>query len=157
MVAQFIEGLNMKVHAQNFLEEEIDGKQLLNAERDVFEDLGVTSHVECVKIAVLFKRELTGGSIMYCTVPELLQKQKKLESHEKALNKAGVDVDMLVFARQYEFLTELLKEIGIAKPLDRNRFDTGLKTVLDEYYAASSSSEQTLRMQQDFVAYSTPV
>lgn len=148
----------MQDHAKTFLEEDIDGLLLLNAERDVYEDLGVTSHITCVKIAVAFKRELMGVSTIYCSMDNFIQKGKNLKGHEKTLRNAGVDVDMLVFARQHDFLTDLLKEIGITKPLDRNRFDTSLKTVLDDYYAASSPSEQTLlRMQSDYVAYSTPV
>ncbi len=153
MVSQFLEVMGKKELAKVFLKEEINGLQLLSAERDVYEDLGVKSDVECAEIGVSFKRELLGVSLMYCTISELMEKAgNKLEAHSTTLINARVDVDMLVYAQQNGFLNELLKEIGIVKPLDRNRFTAVLRTV-----SVANSSEATLRNEQEYIAYSTPV
>lgn len=159
MVSQFLEGLGKKKHAKVFLDEVIDGLELLNAKRDVFEDLGVKSNIECALIAVSFKRQLMGvATIHNCSVHELIELGNKLEKHEKALDNAGVDVDMLLYAREEDFLTELLKEVGITKALDRNRFETVLK-IVSESSRQHASSEETIHTssEQEYVAYSTPV
>ena len=48
----------MEKHAAEFTEEGVTGPFLLEASRETYKDLGVTSFVEWVKIAVLFVREL---------------------------------------------------------------------------------------------------
>ena len=157
MVAQFLEGLGKKTYAKKFLEEDINGLELLTADRETFKDLDVKSDVDCAKIVMKFKRELMGVSNIYCTMAELMEQNgDKLIKCEKKLVDSGVDVDMMVYALQNGFLTELLKEIGIPKPLDRTRFEAALKVVSENI---SSSSENTLQGGggAEYVAYSTPV
>ena len=155
MISQFLEGLGKKKHAKTFLEEDINGVELLSADRDVFKDLGVTSCIEYAQIAVLFKRELLGVETIYCSVSELIESNKKLANYVKALEKAEVDIDMLKFAQDNHFLVDLLKDVGVTKPLDRNRFDAALKTVEESVI----SPDETLHSDSDqgYVAYSTPV
>ncbi len=157
MVAQFLEGMGKKNYAKKFLEEDITGLELLTADRDVFKDLDVKSDVDCAKIAVTFKRELMGVANIHCSMAELMEQGgDKLAKSEKRLIDNGVDVDMLVYALQNGFLTDLLKEIGISKPLERNRFEAALKVVSEKF---SFSSENTLQEEggAEYVAYSTPV
>ena len=128
-VSQFLQGLGMMNHAEKFLEADIDGAELLNAERDVYEDQGVTSSVEYAKIAVQFKRELMDVKAIYCSVEEFIESSRKLTSFKQSITVAGVDVDMLKFAQENDFLDELLCEIGIENATKRNRIKTALKTI----------------------------
>ena len=129
MISQFLKLLGKTEHVETFLEEEVDGLLLLEADRDVYKDLGVTTCVEFAQIAVLFKRELLGVETIYCSVSELIESNKKLASHEDTLKKAGVDVDMLQYAQNNNSLEELLTEIGISKALEQRRFAIALKTI----------------------------
>ena len=129
MISQFLKTLGKTEHVETFLEEEVDGLLLLEADRDVYKDLGVTTCVEFAQIAVLFKRKLLGVETIYCSVSELIESNKKLASHEDTLKKAGVDVDMLQYAQNNNSLEELLTEIGISKALEQRRFAIALKTI----------------------------
>ena len=129
MVSQFLQGLGMMNHAEKFLEADIDGAELLNAKRDVYKEQGVTSSVEYAKIAVQFKRKLMGVKAIYCSVDEFIESSRKLTSFKQSITVAGVDVDMLKFAQENEFLDELLSEIGIENATKRNRIETALETI----------------------------
>ena len=129
MISQFLKILGKTEHVETFLEEEVDGLLLLEANRGVYKDLGVTTCVEYAQIAVLFKRKLLGVETIYCSVSELIESNKKLASHEDTLKKAGVDVDMLQYAQNNNSLEELLTEIGISKALEQRRFAIALKNI----------------------------
>ena len=129
MISQFLKMLGKTEHVETFLEEEVDGLLLLEANRDVYKDLGVTTCVEYAQIAVLFKRKLLGVETIYCSVSELIESNKKLANHEDTLKKVGVDVDMLQYAQNNNSLEELLTEIGISKALEQRRFAIALKNI----------------------------
>ena len=75
----------------------------------------------------------------------------KLNQHKKKLDSAGVDVDMLLYAYQKGYLDELLKELGIAKALDKSRFKDALKEL-----SLRTPVEQS-HHSPSYIAYSTPV
>ena len=76
----------------------------------------------------------------------------KLNQHKKKLDSASVDVDMLLYAYQKDYLDELLKELGIAKALDKSRFKDALKEL-----SLSTPVEQSHHSTPSYIAYSTPV
>ena len=127
MISQFLRENGKNEHAKTFLEEEIDGVELLNASRDVYKELGVTSSTEYAQIAILFKRQLMGVEVIYCSLSELIDKNKKLVKHLEALQKSGVNADMLKFAEQNNFFLELLEDIGIKKQVEINRLQSAVK------------------------------
>ena len=151
MVCQFLEGIGMKEHTKTFLKEAITGSQLLTADREVYQELGVTSTIHCVQIAVKFKRALLPEEGLEYSLRRLLQTHTNLAQYEKKFEQAHVEVEMLLFAQENDFIADLLKELGINKALDRNRIEAGLKEI------SASSTDTTSTDTKGYVAYSTPV
>ena len=60
MVTNFLEGIGLVKYAQKFLDKEINGTQLLTANREVFNDLGVVSIIDCTKISDVSCKEMMG-------------------------------------------------------------------------------------------------
>ena len=127
MVSQFLDGLGMQEHSKTFLEEEIAGSHLLKANREVYEELGVTSAIHCVQIAVTFKRELLPEKGSEYSLKQLLQAHPKLVRYEDKFEQANVDVEMMLFAQENGFIDELLKAVGLDRALDRNRIKVLVK------------------------------
>ena len=157
-IADFLASINLGQYAQGFLDEEINGSLLLSANREVFSDLGVASAVHSTQIAVQFRRELQGIDReesfhdMKALTSTPTSGGSKLNQHKKKLDSAGVDVDMLLYAHQKEYLEELLKELSISKALDRTRFKDAL-----EKLSLSSPVGQSHHSPPSYIAYSTPV
>ena len=156
MISQFLEICGMKKHAKTFLEEDIDGIQLLVATRTVYEELGVTNCVEYAQIAVLFKRKLMGVETIHCTVSDLIKANQQLSKHKKTLEEAGVDGDMLQFAEEKQFLEELLNSVGIHNDLDINRFRAALKRAATHPNIPAEGNSH-FSGEQEYRIYSTPV
>ena len=152
-MAKFLESIGLEKHAKTFIEEEIDGKQLLSANREVFQELGVTSLVEGTRISVLFRRKLQGEENPSYSLKHLLETSPKLKSYKSILEKAGIDVDMMLYAQQNGYLDDFLKECGVSRALDRNKFDTKLK----ELPTSKSPSPEGREVSPPYIAYSTPV
>ena len=129
MISKFLEKMGKKEHAENFLEEEIDGSMLLGADRDMYKELGVESCVEYVQIAVHFKRQLLGVDTIHSSTSEPNQGQK-LTTLLSTLKKAEVDIDMLVFAQQNGLLDEILENVGITKAVEKQRLFKMLKKII---------------------------
>ena len=51
-VGQFLEGIGLDHHVATFIEQDVSGEMLLEANQEVLEELGVTSAIERVKIKV---------------------------------------------------------------------------------------------------------
>ena len=92
MVTNFLEGIGLVKYAQKFLDEEINGTQLLTANREVFNDLGVVSIIDCTKISVLFRRELQGDDGPSISLEEFLKSTPKLSQFKKVLTAAGISM-----------------------------------------------------------------
>ena len=155
-VSDFLTSIKLEKYAQNFIDEGIDGPQLMTANREVFNELGVVSAIHSTQIAVLFRRELEGvdRDEPFHDIKALTSTGaggSKLASYKKKLESVGVDVDMLLYAQQNNYLEDLLKEIGVTKALDRNRFESALKEL-----SLSASAGQD-HSPPSYIAYSTPV
>ena len=72
-ITAFLKQIGMEKHVTEFTEEEVTGPFLLEASRDTYKDLGVSSFVEWVKIAVLFVRELQPDVPPSITLEKVLQ------------------------------------------------------------------------------------
>ena len=156
MISQFLENCGMKKHAETFLEEDIDGLQLLVATRNVYKALGVSNCVEYAQIAVLFKRKLMGVETIHCTVSDLIKANQKLSKHKKTLEEARVDGDVLQFAEEEHFLEELLNSVGIPSDLDINRFRAALKKAVPQSTIPAKGNSR-FSGEQEYRIYSTPV
>ena len=126
MVSQFLDGIGMQEHSKTFLEEEIAGSHLLEADREVYQELGVTSAIHYVQIAVKFKRELLAEKGSEYSLKQLLQAHPKLVHYEDKFEQAHVDVEMMLFAQESGFIDELLQDVGVNRALDRNRIEVDL-------------------------------
>ena len=126
MVSQFLDGIGMQEHSKTFIEEEIAGSHLLKANRDVYQELGVTSAIHYVQIAVKFKRELLAEKGSEYSLKQLLQAHPKLVHYEDKFEQAHIDVEMMLFAQENGFIDELLKAVGVDKALDRNKIEVNL-------------------------------
>ena len=60
-VANFLRRIGLGNYASKFQDEEVDGSTLLMASKDAFEELGVKSALDRVRIMVLYQRELQGA------------------------------------------------------------------------------------------------
>ena len=152
-MAKFLESIGLEKHTKNFIEEEIDGSQLLSANREVFQDLGVTSLVESTRISVLFRRKLQSEEKPSYPLEDLLKTTPKLKAYKPTLEKAGIDLNMMLYAQQNGYLDDFLKECGVNRALDRNKFDTKLK----ELPTSQSPSPEGREVSPPYIAYSTPV
>ena len=116
----------------------------------------MASTVHATQIAVMFRRELQGidREESFHDIKALTSTSGggKLNQHKKKLDSAGVDVDMLLYAYQKEYLDELLKELGISKALDKTRFKDALKEL-----SLSTPVGQSHHSTPSYIAYSTPV
>ena len=60
-VADFLTKIQLPQYADEFLNSEISGEILLDADADILNELDVTSPLHQMKIVELFRRELQGG------------------------------------------------------------------------------------------------
>ena len=75
-IVAFLKRIGMEKHVEAFTEEEVTGPILLEASQETYKDLGVSSLVEWVKIAVLFIRELQPELPPSVTLEKVLQVKK---------------------------------------------------------------------------------
>ena len=121
-VADFLRRIGLGNYASKFQDEEVDGSILLMANKDTFDELGVKSTLDRVRIIVLYRRELQGAddSEPVRVLRDLL-KEKNLTQYMSKLEHAGVDADMIMFAIKSECHDTLLTEAGIKKGLHRSK------------------------------------
>ena len=62
LVAEFLKSVGLEQYTESFIENDISGEMLLEAEDDDWTELGVNSHLHRIKISVLFKRLLLGAT-----------------------------------------------------------------------------------------------
>ena len=134
LVAEFLRSIKMDEYVDNFLKkkEPVDGEFLLAADREDLSELGVSSAVACFKLQCLFKRVLRTGSTE-CSSAEVVQilEEHGLEKYENVFVQNKIDEDMIQEADN-KLLSEVLKEIGVARATDRLKlqviFKFSLKT-----------------------------
>ena len=87
------------------------------------------------------------------SLEEFLKSTPKLSQFKKVLTAAGIDVDMMKYALENGYLSDLLKECGVTKAIDKNRFESAL----NELQLPSPPTTPTGYGASSYVAYSTPV
>ena len=128
-VADFLIKIGMSHYAGTFLEERVDGPVLLELERDSFQDLGVKTVLDWIRIAVLYRRELKGGDSGESQQKLLdLLKSKELPQYVDKFQCSGVDADMVFYASENGHHNQLLEEVGIAKPLHKSKLMAAVKS-----------------------------
>ena len=134
-VADFLKKIGMDQYTAMFLEEEVDGPSLLEAGRESFQDVGVESVLDWIRIAVLYRRELQGGDGVQPqqALLELLKSDNKLYPYAKQFQDSGVDADMILYANKCGCQDELLKEVGIRRSMHRSKLMGAVKT----YYSSA--------------------
>ena len=75
-IIAFLKQIGMEKHVKEFTEEDVTGPVLLEASWETYKELGVSSLVEWVKIAVLFIRELQPDLPSSVTLEKVLQVKK---------------------------------------------------------------------------------
>ena len=121
-VADFLRRIGLGDYASKFQDEEVDGSTLLMASKDTFEELGVKSTLDRVRIIVFYQRELQGAddSEPVRVLRDLL-KEKNLTQYISKLEDAGVDAHMIMYAIKSECHDTLLTEAGIEKAVHRSK------------------------------------
>ena len=121
----------MPQYADEFKDNDIDGKLLLEADSEVLLELGVQSPLHQMKIMQLFPRELLGTKAKYSNdhLSQFLQQQEKLIKYIPVLKKHGIDGDMVLHVEE-NLMKGVLKEIGIG-PVASLKICVNYKTSLD--------------------------
>ena len=145
-VVDFLKKIGLSRYAGKFLEEEVDGPCLLEAGRQTFQELGVKSVVDWIRIAVHYRRELQGGDSgePQRALVELLKSDKKLSSYVNKVQRSGVDADMVLYASKSGHQDQLLGELGISKALHRTKLMTAVKSHYSSSLASLIPSSLTL-------------
>ena len=145
-VADFLKKIGMGRYAGKFLDEELDGPFLLEAGRESFQELGMKSVLDWVRIAVLYRRELQGGDSEepQRALLELLKSDKKLSAYVNKFQRSGVDADMILYASKTGCQDQLLGELGISKAVHRSKLMAAIKTHYSSTLASLVTSTLTL-------------
>ena len=119
----------------------MDGSTLLMASKDTFDELGVKSTLDRVRIIVLYRRELQGAddSELVRILRDLL-KEKNLTQYISKLEDAGVDADLIMCAIKSGCHDTLLTEAGIEKALHRSKNSCCCSIFVKSNYASPLTS-----------------
>ena len=127
-VAEFLREVSMSEYEEAFVEAEVSGEVLLEADLAVLEELGVKSALDQIKVQVLFKRKLKGNQ-EWCPLSEVLHflDQNKLSHHAAAFEKNAISGDILL-----ECSDAALKQLGVSSALERVKIRTKFKTFVEK-------------------------
>lgn len=144
-MAELLKRRGLGKFAAKFLEEEVNGSLLLEAGRDLFQEMGIKSALEWVRVAVWFRRELQGTTEeepVKAMHDILTGDTKHLSQYLHKFQQASVDADMVLYAKKCDCHDALLKELGVSKALHRAKIITAVKA---HYSSSLSSLTSTLR------------
>ena len=129
-VGEFLASNDMERYAQDFVNGDISGEILLEADNEVLTELGVTSAVDRLRIQVLFKRTLRTGLAKY-PVAEVIHflKENKLSKYTDAFELNGIDGDMILAAED-RFFNDVMQEIGVSSAVDRLKIRSKFKSYI---------------------------
>lgn len=131
-VIDFLTKMELSQYSETFKDNEIGGDTLLEADSEMLDELGVTSHLHQMKIMHLFKKELQGATTKYSNehLSEFLR-GCKLDKHTDALKDSGIDGDMILEVNG-DLMKKVLKEIGITSKVDVIKITSKYKTFVSE-------------------------
>ncbi len=126
-VGDFLTSIKLDKYRQAFVEAEVGGDVLLDADCEFLNELGVNSLLDCVRIMTLFPRRLQDTEPRL-PVSEVLRflKENKFEKYVELFEKNEIDGDMMMDTEQ-GLMKNVLKEIGIVV-VDRFKIMSKFKT-----------------------------
>lgn len=126
-VADFLSSIQLEKYREVFINSEIGGDVLLDADEEFLTELGVESPLDCVHIIILFRQRLreTGPRIPISEVLRFL-KENKFEKYVELFEKHKIDGEMLLDTQQV-LMKNAFKEIGIGV-VDRVKILSQFKT-----------------------------
>ena len=116
-LCDFLEKIGMEEYVQNFEEYSISGDILLSAGQKL-DGLGINNPLHCLKICILFRRELEGLSKIAKKFPveEVVRflHSIKMNEHVQSFQEHGIDGELLLEASE-----EVLEELGVKNHIQR--------------------------------------
>ncbi len=139
-VADVLDSMEFSNYAETFRNEDITGEVLLNADSEMFSELGVKSALHQMKISQLFIRELHGTTLKYSRshLNQFLRKNN-LEEHISTMEENGIDGDMILEVEN-ELMENVLKEVGITSTEDITTICSKYKSFVSLYPTNTKSS-----------------
>ena len=122
-MVSFLRRIGLAKYTDKFLDEDVDGSTLLAAGRETFEELGVKSVLDWIRVVVLYRRELQRGDSEEPArvLQELLKREKNLTQYATKMEQTGVDADMILYTSRSGCHEQLLAEVGVKKLSTRQR------------------------------------
>ena len=117
--------------------EEVDSLLLLEAGRKSFQELGVKSVLDWIRIAVFYRRKLQGEEVGSLSGLCWSCWRVKRSSHNMWMSSSALE---LMYASKCGCLNELLEEVGVSKTLHRSKLMIAVK----KYYSSSLLSSAGL-------------
>ncbi len=113
-MGDFFTNIKLDKYRQAFVEAEVGGDVLLDANCKLLNTLGVNSNLDCVRIMTLFPRRLQNAEPRL-PISKVLKffKENKFEKYVELFKQNEIDGDMLVDTEQ-ELMRNVLEDIGIA-------------------------------------------
>ena len=129
-MVSFLKRIGLAKYTDKFLDEDVDGSTLLAAGRETFEELGVKSVLDWIRVVVLYRRELQRGDSEEPArvLQELLKREKNLAQYATKMEQTGVDADMILYASRSGCREQLLAEVGVKKALHRTKIVAAVKS-----------------------------
>ncbi len=126
-VGDFLTSIKLDKYRQAFVEAEVGGDVLLDADCEFLNELGVNSLLDCVRIMTLFPRRLQDTEPRL-PVSEVLRflRDNRFEKYVELFEKNEIDGDMMMDTEQ-GLMKNVLKEIGIVV-VDRFKIMSKFKT-----------------------------
>ena len=150
-VGDFLSSIKLDKYREAFVTNEVNGADLLEANRDTLNELGVTSLLDCVRIMTLFPRQLQGAEPRFpVSVVLKVLKENKLEKYIKIFEENQIDGDMILYAEEKhmkiimkddELVRSVFTEIGISSNIHKTRILSRFKTFVSEQYSYNSSTD----------------
>ena len=116
-MADFLSSIKLDRYRDAFISNDVKGVDLLEADVESLNAIGVESSLDCVRILTLFRR--LDGTEPRIPISEVLRflKENGFEKHCKHFEENQIDGDMMVDT-EVKVMKDVLKEFGI-DPMER--------------------------------------
>lgn len=130
-VVEFMSSIGLEEYKEIFLENDMNGAMMLEANYDDLAEIGIDSRLHQVKILTLFKRKYSRNepalSLSVDDVAAFL-KEQKLEKFVKPFTVNGIDGSILeaILARKTQVIVEGMEDVTVADKILQE--ELGMKT-----------------------------
>ena len=130
-VGDFLSSIKLDKYREAFISNGVSGDVLLDADSEFLTEIGVTSHLDCVRILTLFPRRLQDAEPRF-PVSEVQKflRENGFEKYNEHFEKNQIDGDMMLDTEQ-GLMKSVLKEIGIGV-VDRVKLLSKFKTFVSK-------------------------